>query len=448
MTILDLKITNRLVAELVPYAQNARIHSDRQIAQIARSIRQFGFINPVLVDDEGGIVAGHGRVLAAKKLGLEQVPTIRLEHMTVAEKRAYIIADNRLAENAGWDKELLALEFSYLADLDIDVDATITGFETAEIDLIIEGQNAIEADKDDDIPAPPALEDVVSRLGDLWELGNHRLLCGNALELSHLSRLMADLSKARIVFTDPPYNVAVGGHVSGLGKIKHREFAMASGEMSRQEFTNFLTNALTNFTHHMMDGALAFVCMDWRHMSEVIAAGEAAFSETKNVCVWVKTNAGMGSLYRSQHEFVFVFKHGKISHINNIELGAYGRYRTNIWNYPGVNVFRQGREEDLAAHPTVKPIAMIIDAIKDVSKRGDIILDGFAGSGTTLLAAERTGRVATCLEIDPIYVDVAIQRWQEKTGKTATLFETKESFDEIKARRKRESKEGDNVSRL
>ena len=445
MTTLDLKIINRPISELVPHAQNARVHSDRQIAQIVRSISQFGFTNPVLIDEAEGIIAGHGRVLAAKKLGFEAVPTIQLDHMTEAEKRAYIITDNRLAENAGWDKELLAIEFNYLSRLDIDVDVTITGFETAEIDLIIDGQDVIEPDKDDEIPDLPSPEDAISRLGDLWELGNHRLLCGNALELSDLVRLMDGLPPARMVFTDPPYNVAVGGHVSGLGRIKHREFAMASGEMSQKEFTNFLTHTLTNFTKYMQDGALAFICMDWRHIGEIVSAGNEVFTEMKNMCVWVKTNAGMGSLYRSKHELVFVFKHGKASHINNIELGVYGRYRTNVWNYPGVNVFRQGRDEDLAAHPTVKPAAMIVDAIKDVSKRGDVVLDGFAGSGTTILAAERTGRRAACLEIDPVYVDVAIQRWQAKTGKPAMLFGTKENFDETAIRRKPELKEANNV---
>lgn len=401
------------------------------MAQIARSIKQFGFTNPVLIDEVGGIIAGHGRVLAAKKLGLEKVPTIKLEHMTEAEKRAYIIADNRLAENAGWDKELLALEFSYLSSLDIDVDVTITGFETAEVDQIIDFESVVKPDKDDELPDIPNPKDAITRPRDLWQLGDHRLLCGNVLETSALAMLMEDLPPAQMVFTDPPYNVAVGGHVSDLGKIKHREFAMASGEMSKQEFINFLTQAFTNLTNHMQGGALAFICMDWRHSGEMIEAGDATFTEIKNICVWVKTNGGMGTLYRSQHELVFVFKHGKASHINNIQLGAYGRYRTNVWNYPGVNVFRPGRDEDLAAHPTVKPVAMIVDVIKDVSKRGDVILDGFAGSGTTILAAERTGRRAACLEIDPIYVDVAIERWQKKTGKEAILLGKDKTFAEI-----------------
>ena len=414
---------------------NPRTHSKKQIRQIADSIEQFGFTNPVLIDRNGGIIAGHGRVEAATLLGLESVPTIRLDDLTEAEIRAYVIADNRLAELAGWDRGLLALELQGLAELDLDFDLAITGFETPEIDILIGELDAAE-EEDDPADEVPELGDgpPVTRPGDLWLIGKHRLLCGDAMDPGAYARLLDD-AQAQMVFTDPPYNVAIDGHVCGLGKVKHREFAMAAGEMSQDQFTSFLATAFRNLASHSSDGAIHFICMDWRHIGEVIAAGDQAYTELKNLCVWAKTNGGMGSLYRSQHELVFVFKAGTGPHINNVELGRHGRYRTNVWSYQGINSFGRNRDAELALHPTVKPVRLVADAILDCSKRGGIVLDAFAGSGTTLVAAEKTGRRGYGIEIDPRYCDVIVKRLIRAPGVEAFHWQTGERFSELERSR-------------
>jgi DNA modification methylase len=380
------------------------------------------------------VLAGHGRLAAARLLGLTEVPVIRLDHMSAIEKRAYVLADNRLAELAGWDEALLALELSELSGLDLEFDLTVTGFAVAEIDLLIEGAQtsapAADAVPPLDLETPP-----VSRLGDLWQLGPHRLLCGDARDRAAVARLM-DGRQAQMVFADPPYNVPIDGHVSGLGRHHHAEFAMASGEMSESEFTEFLAQTLGNLAQHSQDGAIHFICMDWRHLLPLLTAGRRIYAELKNLCVWGKTNAGMGSLYRSQHELIAVFKHGTGRHINNVELGRHGRYRTNLWTYAGANTLRAERDEELSMHPTVKPAALVADAIRDCSRRNGRILDGFAGSGTTLIAAEVTGRRGCVLEIDPRYVDVAIKRWQAFTGDAARHLDTGFGFDELSAQRR------------
>ena len=312
--------------------------------------------------------------------------------MTPAEKRAYVLADNKLALNAGWDEELLALELKELMEADIDFDVGITGFSIAEIDGLVEGLAPEEAGDpaDDRLPDPESVPRRC-REGDIWGLGPHRLICGDALNSGMVAALM-DGEKAEMVFTDPPYNVAIEGNVSGLGKVRHREFAMASGEMTQAEFTEFLSSAFANLVAFSLDGSIHFVCMDWRHMGEMLAAGETNFAELKNLIVWAKDNGGMGAFYRSRHELIFAFKNGAAPHINSFELGQHGRYRTNVWEYRGVNTFKAGRLDELALHPTVKPVAMIADAIKDVSRRGGIVLDLFGGSGSTLIAAHKTGR--------------------------------------------------------
>jgi DNA modification methylase len=418
------------VDALRPYARNARTHSKRQIEQIAASIKRFGFVNPVLIDDKHTIIAGHGRVEAARLLGLTEVPVLRVSHLSDEQKRAYIIADNRLAELAGWDRETLALEVEGLVELGFDVE--VMGYETAEIDLMIDAVQAADPeaapDPDDEpIAGPPAAP--VSRSGDVWLCGRHRLLCANALDASAYARLMGE-ARADAIFTDPPYNVPIEGFVGGKGKIKRREFAMASGEMSSAAFTAFLTTTLGHAAAVSRDGAIAFVCMDWRHVGELSQAGAEVFDEFKNICVWTKSNAGMGSLYRSQHELVFVYKLGGDTHRNNIELGKHGRNRTNVWPYRGVNAFGAARDAELAMHPTVKPAALVEDAIKDVTGRGDLVLDPFGGSGSTLIAAERCGRTARLLEIDPGYCDVIVKRWQNHTGRAAINETTGSRFDE------------------
>jgi DNA modification methylase len=331
-------------------------------------------------------------------------------------------ADNRLAELAGWDEALLAIELKYLTEIDFTVE--LTGFVTAEIDLVIGGQERqTKPDPADEVAEPDRNRPTVVRPGDLWLLGQHRLLCGDARDPACFAALM-DGKQARMVFTDPPYNVRIDGHVCGLGKIKHAEFAMASGEMSEGEFTAFLKTVLANLARHSLDGALHYVCMDFRHLFELLSAGREVYTQLKNICVWNKDNGGMGSFYRSKHEFVCVFKVGDAPHVNNIELGRYGRYRTNVWDYAGVNTLKANRLDELAMHPTVKPMALVADAIKDCTQRGDLVLDAFAGSGTILIAAESTGRVANALELDPGYVEVAITRWETLTGKSAVHAES------------------------
>jgi hypothetical protein len=422
------------IAALKPRPGNPRTHSKKQIAQIANAIRRFGFTNPVLVDDANGIIAGHGRAEGAKAVGLDQVPTVRLSAMSEAEIRAYVIADNRLAENAGWDRALLGLELQYLTELEIDFDVTVTGFDLPEIDILI-GDLSLAANDND--PADAVVEvaagPAINRPGDIWQIGNHRLICGDSTKLGTYQQLLGD-ARAQMVFTDPPYNVPIFGHVGGLGAIQHREFAMASGEMSPVEFTAFLQSVFGHLAAFSVDGAIHFQCMDWRHVSEIMAASTAAYTELKNICVWAKNNGGMGSLYRSQHEFVFVFKSGTAPHINNVELGKHGRYRTNVWNYAGVNSFGEDRG-DLNLHPTVKPVAMVADAIRDCSNRKGIVLDAFVGSGTTLIAAEKTGRRGYGIEIDPAYCDVTIRRLRSVCGLEAVLEATGQRFGEVEAER-------------
>jgi DNA modification methylase len=424
------------IAGLKPYPRNARTHSRKQIRQIANSIERFGFTNPVLISDENEIVAGHGRVEAAKLLGYAAVPTVRLAHLNAAERRAYVIADNKLALNAGWDREVLAIELQGLIDTDFDVE--LTGFSLAEVDIVLEEAQessvAASAGPEDALPPHGDASAAVSRPGDIWELGRHRVACGDS-RMAATMELLMNGERAHVIFTDPPYNVPIDGHVSGLGCIRHREFAMGSGEMTSEAFTGFLKETLGNAAAVARDGTIAFVCMDWRHIGELLAAGEQVFSELKNLCVWNKTNGGMGSFYRSKHELVFVFKVGTAPHTNTFGLGDSGRYRTNVWDYAGVNALRAGRSEELAMHPTVKPVALVADAIKDCSRRGEIVLDPFGGSGSTLIAAEKTGRCARLIEFDPLYCDRIVRRYEALTGKSVVLVGTRSSFEIITEQR-------------
>lgn len=395
------------ITSLKSSPRNARTHSKAQIEQIAASIEEFGFTNPVLIDETKTILAGHGRVEAAKLLGRKDVPVVRIEHMSAEQKRAYVIADNQLALNAGWDEALLAMEFEALNELEFDI--SVIGFEMGEVDRIISNFTEIEHEVEETILSVSE-GDAVTQTGDVWLIGPHRLICGDATDPVTFDQLLAG-AKAQMVFTDPPYNVPIAGHVSGLGKKTHKEFAMASGEMSQTEFEAFLNTVFSQLVRVSDDGAIHYVCMDWRHMREVLAAGDRVYTELKNLCVWAKSKGGMGSLYRSQHELVFVFKSGTGRHINNVSLGKHDRNRTNVWSYAGANAFGARRDADLEMHPTVKPLELVKDAILDCSDRGRIILDAFAGSGTTLLAAARTGRVGYGIEIDPAYCDVILKRF-------------------------------------
>jgi DNA modification methylase len=427
----SLPLAEQKVLELVPlaklkaYPSNARTHTKKQIRQIAASIKRFGFTNPVLVDDSDQIVAGHGRAAAAKLLEISDIPVLRLSHLSDAEKRAYVLADNKLAENAGWDREILAIELQALIAIDFEVE--LTGFETAEIDVLLDHDNTGPS-AEDTFPSMSLAGASISRPGDLWVLGGHRLFCGNALQASSYDLLLQG-ERAQMTITDPPYNVRIDGLVPRT--VHHREFPMASGEMSEAEFVHFLQTSLGHIVANSEDGALAYVFMDWRHSWELLSAGRGCFSELKNIAVWNKNVGGMGSFYRSKHELIFIWKCGTAPHINNFGLGQNGRSRTNVWDYPTPEPSREGP----AVHPTVKPVALIADALKDCSHRGGIILDAFAGSGTTLIAAERTGRRARAIELDPGYVDVAVRRWQAYSGKSAVLSGTNMTFEDVEGQR-------------
>jgi DNA modification methylase len=428
----QIQVSYRKISELRPDPNNPRLHSRSQVRRIARSIDAFGFNVPVLIDAADQIIAGHGRVLACTQLGWEEVPTICLDHLTEAQARAFMLADNRLTEISEWDEQLLAQQFKTLAALDLDFELEDTGFDLGEIDLRIDGLS----NADDDARANQIPESgqgpAVTRMGDLWLLNDHRVLCGNALEPTHYSTLMQN-EVANMVFTDPPYNVRIDGNVGGSGSIKHREFAMASGEMTEDQFRDFLAAACGLLARHSAPEALHYLCMDWRHLSELLAAGREVYAGLKNLCVWVKDNAGMGSFYRSQHELVLVFELNNRPHQNNVQLGRFGRNRTNVWHYPCASSFSRAGDEGrlLALHPTVKPAALVADAIMDCTDRREIVLDAFLGSGTTVIAAERTGRRCYGLEIDPAYVDTIVRRWQGFTRGAAVHAESGRSFDDL-----------------
>ena len=423
------------VDAITPNARNARTHSKKQIRQIADSIRAFGFLVPILIDEGGLIIAGHGRHAAAMLLGLKEVPVIRAEGLSEAKRRALALADNKIGENAGWSREILATELPELADILVleGLEVSITGFAPAEIDQIVTDFEADSSDPADSVDPEWANAPPLSVRGDLWQLGPHRLLCGDARNADDVARLLG-ADRAAMAFLDPPYNVRVHDIV-GRGQIKHAEFAMASGELSRTDFVEFLKQSLEAVVAVSRDGAIHFVCMDWRHMGELLEAGSAVYGEMVNLAVWAKTNAGQGSFYRSAHELIGVFRAGNAAHLNNIELGRHGRSRTNVWHYAGVNTFRAGRMDDLKSHPTVKPVALVADAIKDCTRRGDIVLDTFSGSGTTVLAAERVGRRAYAIEIEPRFIDVAIKRWQAFSRKDAIHAETGLTFDDLANKR-------------
>lgn len=425
------------LGSIVPDPNNPRLHSSAQIDAIARSIEAFGFNAPILVDRANRVIAGHGRYEAAKRLTLEDAPVIRLEHLSEQQAKAYMLADNKLTDRSSWDDRKVAIVLKELSDIALDFEIEATGFEPPEIDLMIQSLEPDDESADSADNFEAADGPTISHLDDLWALGSHRLLCGNALD-SHAYGALLGGDKAAAVFTDPPYNVRVKGHVSGKGATKHREFPMASGELGQDAFQQFLTDAFGLMVSHSANGATFYACMDWRHDLEIGHAIRAVDCDCLNLCVWVKTNGGMGSLYRSRHELVFVFGKRGATRVNNVQLGRHGRNRTNVWNYPGMNSFaRSGRTRGLDLHPTVKPIALVADAILDVTQRGDIVLDPFSGSGTTILAAERTGRLGYAIELDPGHIDTAILRWERMTGQKA-LHANGKTFEEIRAERRSE----------
>lgn len=396
----------------------------RQIEKSIHLINAFGFPPVVLVDENNTPFTALFMVEAARQMGLKEIQVIRCNNLDQKAVRILRIALDRLPDEESWIKDALSEELNELHIEFPDLELELTGFEVGEIDLYLDFNAPPQEDT-----VPEVVQTVITRPGDLWILGKHRLYCGDALEQNSYKVLM-DGELADLVFTDAPYNVKIDGHVGNSGTIKHREFGMASGEMDKAQFTAFLTTAHTNVASHIRNGAILFSCMDWRHLPEILSAGAQAGLELKNLCVWVKDNGGMGSLYRSRHELVLVFKKPGEVHVNNVQLGKHGRYRTNVWEYAGVNSFA-GNQGDLALHPTVKPVAMVMDAIKDCSSNADIVLDPFGGSGTTLIAAHKTRRQARLIELDPLYCDVIIRRFQDLTGQDAVHATSGKTFKQI-----------------
>jgi DNA modification methylase len=392
--------------------------------KILACVTKFGLVLPILIDRQNRVVNGWALVLAARQLGLTKIPAVFISDLSDAELRTLRLALNKIPEYATWNEPALRIELSEILQRDPSINLEDTGFEIAELDSVLDDGGL---DQEDELPAIDEQVAPVTRLGDQWKLGENLIHCGDALKSESFIRLLGS-AKADMIFTDPPFNVKIAGHVTRSKSAKNHEFAMAIGELSSEQFRSFLETALGLAAQFSRDGAIHYVCMDWRHLLQLLLACLAIYNELKNLCVWNKSNAGMGSLYRSQHELIAVYKVGTAAHINNVELGRHGRNRTNVWNYVGQSALSGTRKSKLSLHPTVKPVAMVADAIRDCSNRGDIILDCFGGAGTTLIAAEKTGRRARILELNPIYVDVTIERWQRLTGKRAYHAETGQPF--------------------
>lgn len=423
-----MKIDTLSIEGLTPHPDNPRVHSKKQIQQIADSIQQFGFKIPILIDKDKRIICGHGRVMACQQLGMKEIPSIVADKLSDAELRAFMIADNKLTENADWDAVKLAHNFEILTDLNVDFDLEVTGFEYGDIEgLILD----LKTQETEEPPLPSLINNIVTKLGDVWQLGNHMLLCGDALNPESYSRLLGS-QKAHTVFTDPPYNLKP----KDIGKICHQEhgaFKEGSGEMSESEFIAFLSTTFAQLVNHSHEGSIHYVCMDWRHLKEILEAGHEHYQALKNVCVWTKDKAGMGTFYRSQHELVLVFKNGNAKHQNNFQLGQFGRNRSNVWEYPTARHFTDDDgdadgKDILKLHPTIKPVKMVEDALLDCSQRHHIVLDPFLGSGTTLIAAEKTQRICYGIEYEPKYVDLAIKRWEQWTGLDAIHKQTGKTY--------------------
>jgi DNA modification methylase len=430
-------IEYRKPGDLTPYDGNPRKHPEKQLVQLMASIEHFGFAYPLLVDVHGVVITGHARLEAAIRLGMTEVPVLVAEHWSKTQVRAYRLADNELSRAATWDLDLLKVELSHIIEIG-EVPIEIMGWSTGEIDVLLEGVKDDRPDPDDEIPEE--VHNPIARAGDLWLLGKHRLLCGSSLEPECWARLM-DGKTAHMVLTDAPFNVRVNGHVSGSNRFE--EFAMASGEMSPAEFTEFNATYLKNMTTHLKDGAILMAFMDHGHLHELMTATRQVGLKHINLCVWKKSNGGMGSLWRSQHELVLVVKYGTAPHTNAVELGKHGRYRTNIWEVAGANSFGSTRDQDLADHPTVKPTKLLTEAIRDVTRQGEIVLDAFAGSGSIFLACERAKRIGYAIEIEPKYIDVAVRRWEAMAGQEAVLENTGEQSSVVRMNRQEKMGETD-----
>ncbi len=418
-----------VTALLQTYRRQVRRHAQSKIRRLAKFIEKSGVIVPLVIDKDNFVILGNARLQALKLLGVESIPVIRVSHLDETMIRALILADNQFTLNAEWYKEALREELLYLAPLVLELGLELVdlGFETGQLDLTI-GDVELPGSGEQENPVPTGPS--VTKLGYVWIMGPHKLICGDARDEKVYALLMgAEL--AEMVFGDMPYNVPIDGHVCGNGTIQHKEFIMGAGEMTSEQFIAFMVEIFTPLRKFSKEGSVHYHCMDWRHSLEILTAARQVAYTYLNMACWVKHTGGMGSLYRSQHELVHVFKSGIAPHINNVQLGKFGRNRTNVWNYDGANSFRADRKGDLALHSTTKPVDMVADAIKDCSNRGTIILDPTAGAGATLLAAERTGRIARLIEIDPFYCDVIIRRWQDCTGKKAVRADTGQTFDEL-----------------
>ena len=424
------------VGSLKPDPRPQRKHGQRQLASLIGAVERFDVVRPILVTDDNIVLDGNAVLEAAKRLGHDTIPVIRVSGYTPNELRALQMSLNRIGEHSQWDEAVLRADFiALLADPDIEFSLDFTGFDQVFVDRVTLADDV--GTPQDDVPEPDGGAPV-TRLGDVWICGHHRIVCGDSRDGAVYVLLLAG-GRVRLILTDPPYNVRISGNVSGLGKVRHGEFAMASGEMTRAEFIEFQRQVFDHCKQHGVDGALLYAFIDGRHVADQIAAGEAVFGELKQLVVWAKDNAGMGAFYRSQHELLTIWKLGDAPNVNTFGLGSNGRYRSNVWNYPGYASLGAGRAEALSFHPTVKPLPMIVDAILDVTHQGEIVLDPFGGSGTTLIAAERTGRIARLIEIDPKYVDVTLRRFIAETGEEPTLAETGEAFSEVRSRRQSET---------
>lgn len=432
-------LSNKFVVESAPIhfvklpSRRVRKVSERATALCAANLNRFGQPGPILVSDDLVVIHGEEILAAASRLGWRSINIVRMPNLNESERRVLTLALAKLPLLSSWDDEALRVELSELVTLDLDFQIEdMTGFSIAEIDLILTpGQDEAKDDPldtlPDDLPGEP-----VSRPGDLWVLGDNRLLCGDALDPESYRRVMEG-TMARMVFTDPPYNIPIAGHVSGLGKVKHRDFAAGVGEMSFEAFSAFLKQALTNATSHLIDGGLLYMFMDRRHIEELLRAARETGLSIVDMCIWNKLVGGMGSFYRSQHEPILVFRSGNASHLNNIELGRHGRYRSNVWDHRGLASFGRDRRALLTMHPTVKPVSLIVEAIKDGTRRNDIVVDPFAGSGSTIIAAERARRIGYGIELEPRYVDIIVRRWEAMSGHTAVYQTSGATFGEMLA---------------
>jgi DNA modification methylase len=416
LTIPERKTASVAIDELHPHSRNPRNHSPAQIKCLSKALKTFRIFSPIVAERDGTILAGHARWEAAKYLGMSHVPVIWIDHLNPEEALAFMVADNRLTDLSSFNEPAVTDILKEISEKLPNFEMDATGYSFPEIDVRINILNQAAMAEPEDEPDVKPLNPV-TRLGDCFDLGNSTVHCADALDEKAYEPLRGG-QLATAVFTDPPYNVPIRGHVSGLGATQHREFVQCTGEYSSPDFTHFLASGIKNALLHTALGGVAYICMDWRHLRELDAAAAEAGLIQLNLCAWVKTNAGMGSFYRSQHELVYVGRKGNVPHINNIRLGRFGRNRTNVWQYPGANVPVKGKRA-LEDHPTPKPIAMVADAILDCTNPGDLVLDPYLGGGTTLLAAEKTGRRAFGTELDPVYVDVVIRRWEKLTGRAA-----------------------------